>query len=456
MKKNLTLLFISIVFSIYCRAQRENNIWYFGNHAGVDFNSGIPVALSGGATSQYEGCSSVSDSAGNLLFYTDGVTVWNRNHAPMSNGSGLSGDYSSSQSAMIVKQPGNQYIYYIFTVMADYCYSVVDMTLNGGLGDVTAAKNVMIQSGIDAEKQCATSHANGVDVWIVMHALNNFYAYTLTPAGFNSVPVISTLGLSDVYNYGQMKMSQRGNRIAFGFYAGAQGIPDICVLDFDYSTGVVTNNIDIPNGSNQCYGLEFSPDGTKLYASAHPSSQLLQYDLSAGTAAAIVASQVVLPVSGNMDVGMQLGPDGKIYVTKYGASYLAVINNPNLPGLSCNYVSNAVSLGTGVCQIGLPELFIPHKTALGINNNCAGSSLFSVYPNPCSANEELTISFPVCYGSDATNIIIYNINGKQVAQYHQKEYSSTEKIKLPKLAAGVYVARLVGDGVGEMVKFVVN
>ena len=138
--------FIKIVIILLCTqsntfAQKESNIWYFGENAGIDFNSGAPVALTNGSLNTQEGCASVCDSLGNLLFYTDGVYVWDNTHTMMSNGFYLYGHYSSTQSAVIVKKPGSVNIYYIFTVAVEgsydgFRYSEVDMNLNGGLGDI--------------------------------------------------------------------------------------------------------------------------------------------------------------------------------------------------------------------------------------------------------------------------------------------------------------------------------
>ena len=87
MKKNVILIIILIFsFSLKVKSQKEVNIWYFGEYAGIDFNSGSPVALTNSAMSQYEGCATISDANGNLLFYTNGMTVWNRNHEVMENG----------------------------------------------------------------------------------------------------------------------------------------------------------------------------------------------------------------------------------------------------------------------------------------------------------------------------------------------------------------------------------
>src|SRR5438552_12793283 len=149
------LSFFGILFgSTSLIAQKEYNVWYFGYGAGLDFNSGSPVALMGGKTNQLEGCASVADDeTGELLFYTDGLQVWNRLHQVMPNGDGLMGDGSSTQSAMIIGKPDDMGKYYVFTCdQGGYIqtnrgihYSIVDMSLDGGLGDiVTTSKNVTL------------------------------------------------------------------------------------------------------------------------------------------------------------------------------------------------------------------------------------------------------------------------------------------------------------------------
>src|SRR4030095_14737495 len=110
----------------------------------------------------------ISDSIGNLLFYTDGITVRNSNHAIMPNGTGLTGNSTSTHSAIILPMPGSPGMYYIFTTFYDFSYSIVDMSLNNGLGDVTV-KNHIIMANVNTEKQCVTRHANGVDIWINLH-----------------------------------------------------------------------------------------------------------------------------------------------------------------------------------------------------------------------------------------------------------------------------------------------
>src|SRR3982751_5189494 len=109
--KNI-LLFISLMLqSILVTAQKEANIWCFGSNSGLDFNDTLPIATKS-SLNTLEGSSSIADKNGQLLFYTDGVTVWNKNHQIMPNGDGLLGFSSSTQSALIIRRPGSSSLYF--------------------------------------------------------------------------------------------------------------------------------------------------------------------------------------------------------------------------------------------------------------------------------------------------------------------------------------------------------
>lgn len=114
MKRLITI--ILLLFSISVYAQKEGNVWYFGNRAGVDFNQVPPAALTDGVLSTNEGCASIAGADGKLLFYTDGSTIWNKSHAVMKNGYGLLGNSSSTQSAVVIRWPESLNLYYVFTV----------------------------------------------------------------------------------------------------------------------------------------------------------------------------------------------------------------------------------------------------------------------------------------------------------------------------------------------------
>lgn len=347
----------------FSQPQRFYN-WYFGNRAGVNFSSGAPVALTNGQLITTEGCASISDASGILLFYTDGVSVWNRNHIVMPNGSGLFGHASSTQSAIIVQQPDNANIYYIFTSTSDagpngIRYSVVNMTLAAGLGDVTAAKNVLIRTP-SCEKLTAVRHCNNKDIWIVTHDwnANSYRTWLLSNTGLSATPVVSATGTIingiNQSSYGQMKANPDGNRLLVAHYGfGGGGINRFELCDFNNATGVVSNSFVLANETG-AYGCEFSPDGRVAYGGTNQ-GRLLQWNLCAVTNAAITSSMFVIGNLGPFIGSLQLGPDNKVYISR-NAQFLSVINNPNTIGAGCGFANGSISLSARDSRMGLPNM----------------------------------------------------------------------------------------------------
>ena len=384
-----TLLVLNITIT---RAQqhKESNWWYFGNYAGLNFSSGSPVAVTDGAMYTNQGCSTISDSSGNLLFYTNGVEVWNKNHVVMPNGSGLLGNASSTQSAIIVKKPGSGNIYYIFTVPAcgngNLTYSVVDMNLQGGLGDITGSKNIPL-SGPVTERITAVKHCNNTDIWVITHLwnANTFHVYLVNAAGVNPIPVVSNVGSihSGSSNFmGYLKASPDGSKLA----CAIRYMNLFEIFDFNANTGMVSNPMTSPAIYSLIYGIEFSPDASKLYISCGAvTNQIWQFDLFSGGSAPIFSSATFVGSPMGPTVGaLQLGPDGKIYVAKYYQNYLGVINNPNALGVACNYVDNGVYLGGKQSQLGLPS-FVQSLFKPVITFNTAGNLYH--YNDTCYGNQ---------------------------------------------------------------------
>ncbi len=361
--RKITLFLSLLLFgaSMHLQAQKETWNWYFGANAGVTFASGSPVALTNGMINTIEGVASISDVNGNLLFYTDGITVWNRNHVVMTNGTGLMGSGSSSQSGVIVPRPGSTTLYYIFTTDAQagpggFRYTEVDMALSGGFGSVTTKNNLLW--GVTDEKCCAVRHCNNKDVWVLSHDFNSsqFRVYLVTAAGINLTPVLTSVGSihngSSSNTLGYMKSSSDGKRLALSTYTA--GFLEL--FDFNPTTGVPSNPITFTSANyNGCYGMEFSPDNTKLYAANFNTKVIWQFDLCAGSSTAIINSATSLGTFPNNMGALQLGPDKKIYCARYPVSWLGVINSPNTLGLGCNYVDNGVPLAGKLSQAGLPN-----------------------------------------------------------------------------------------------------
>lgn len=393
LKKKLLTTLAFLLPALLLLGQGEANIWYFGQYAGIDFNSGAPVALTNGQMDTWEGCASIADPSGNLVFYTDGSTVWNSAHAVMSNGTGLMGNFSSTQSAIIVPKPNNPNIYYIFTVdevaAADGLrYSEVDMTLAGGLGAVTATKNILLHTPV-LEKVTAVQHANGTDIWVVSHEYgnNNYLSYLVTTAGVSATPIVSSVGQSiaggGYTSVGYLKASPDGSYMAA---AHSNGTSNVELLDFNNATGQLSNPIIISSASWWApYGVEFSPNSQVLYM-AEWGSNVWQYDLQAGSAAAINASMYQVNTSVGSSFGsIQLGPDGKIYCSRTGATFLSSIDDPDVLGAGCLFVDNSVSLSSGISQYGLPpfvQSFFNASGSAGVN--CVGDTTFFTLGNPAA------------------------------------------------------------------------
>jgi len=395
-KRSILNIVLAAMFIIAkLSSQNETKKWYFGINAGLDFSTNPPTVLTNNAMSTGEGCASIADVNGNLLFYTSGITIWDKTHNIMANGNGLLGDVSATQSSIIIKQPGNTNIYFVFTqggsfgANAGLYYSIVDMNLASGNGSVTVKNVTVFVSG--TEKLAAVKHKNGADVWILTHDWNNnnFRANLLTSFGFNTTPTISSVGTvisgviggTNVPIVGQMKFSPDGKKIGLAVYDAVKSFE---LYDFDLTTGNVSNPIILGNNFDGAYGCEFSSDGTKFYGGSSADGNIWQWNLCSGTSSNIINSKISVGYSTWASIAsFQLAPNGKIYVVKLGNQVLGVIHNPNVAGINCNYVDAGLSLAPKTANNGLPNFTssyfwqgsqITISTSPG-NSICAGETL---------------------------------------------------------------------------------
>ena len=459
MKLNLlsTFLFF-IAFNGFNQNEFAEN-WHFGDSVNLDFTSGMPVASNNSSIFSYEGCVSVSDEEGNLLFYSNGGNisnasdggVWNRDHQVMPNGHlyDTAGCYSSIQSSIVTSKVGSPDQYYLFTMdciesqqtsLAHYKglrYTVVDMALDGGLGDVTSEKGIPLLNDPGlflSEGIAATSHSNGDDYWLIVHSeapdsMNRFYVYSISSTGISG-PSIQDLGL---YSYGQMKFNIDGNRFSNGS----------SVFNFNKTNGTLSNPIDLGVSGT---GKAFSNSGQYLYQTTVLT--LYQYDLFATD---VAASRTTIH-SGNifdfdMIGSMQRGPDCKIYVAVLAMNYVGVINSPDLSGTACNYVKDQVSLPSYSCQLGLPN-FIESDF-----RSCNTSGIFeetnyqlNLYPNPSRKN----ITVDIDHSLVGSEFEIVDIFGKTVFKSHFNNLSNI--VTLSEYADGVYFLKV--NGTDTFMRFV--
>ncbi len=447
--------FLLLIISSTIFAQGEANYWYFGQNAGVNFGTTPPTILTDGQVDTLEGCTTISDATGQLLFYTDGSRVFTRNHTIMQNGTGLKGDPSSTSSALIIPQPNTPNIYLIFTVdephhqNADsdpttqdgdgvndgFMYSVVDMSLNGGEGAVIATqKNIQLitydtNSQLESlykcsEKITAVKSDNCDSFWVITHFIDNFYAFEVDNTGVNTTPVISNTGVEvPISGYrrnalGYIKAAPEGDKIAvahFGFATQINGNAPgkVLLYDFDNTTGTVSNEVELYDGDAP-YGVEFSPSGERLYATVgggnngSSGSFLLQFDLTLPDPQIAGSGIRIRNENGqnttNFSAGaLQLAPDGRIYraLFDFGSNngdFLGVIENPEMLGNNASYTETSFRInidGNRGSRIGLPP-FIQSLFAQSINiiND----------PNQPANDVNLNLCFGDTYTLSFTNI----------------------------------------------------
>ena len=412
MKKIKSILFLLILFSASIHfSQNEFSKWYFGQFAGLDFSTSPPTILTNGGTSS-NGGATICDNTGNLLFYSNGGNaIFNNTHSVMANGNGLAG-IAGTQPLVAVKQPGNNTLYYVFTLdqgggINGAKYSIVDMALAAGLGSVTI-KNATLYTP-SCEKQVAVRHCNGRDVWIVSHEYNSnkFRSYLLTSIGLNPTPVITAIGETPgqgnsnnslMSTAGDMKITPDGKKLALAVYGASVpstlGLGGFQLFDFDASTGVISNSLillNAPNAIGSPFSVEFSSDGTKLYGVGQPSLNnipaiLYQWDICSQFTTAIIASQYSLNLGAGFVFGaLQRAINNKIYMAVGGTQNLHVINNPNASGVAMGFTLNGQSLApTSTCYSGLPNYINyyvkPNYSLVPLTNTIACQKVNFVVP----------------------------------------------------------------------------
>lgn len=362
MRLFLPFLFISIIFicDLYGQNSISPTVWYFGNGAGVDFSTDPPRTIYDGKIFTLEGCASACDEDGKLLLYTDGLTLWNKHHREIPNGTGLNGSRSSTQGALIVPQPGASLKYFVFVMdekagKNGLSYSRVDMS--SAEGSVTGKNTRLLEAS--TEQMTATRMAGAEGFWVITHRWNsnNYLVYPVTAKGIGT-PVVSAVGSirsetgsgENREAIGSLCVSSDGTKVASTICYRAKD--NLELLDFNVVTGKLSDPRTMTlNGSP--YGACFSPGGTKLYVSfLKGPSGIIQYDLTDNSVTEVVRSK-----ADNSFGTLQLGPDWKIYVART-EDYMGVIDRPDGKGSTCKYIPGAIDLSPVTGNFGLPNVFL--------------------------------------------------------------------------------------------------
>lgn len=417
--KNIILTCMFCLGFIKVFSQGENDNWHFSAGAGINFSGTSPVIINNSQISGFEAVGTASDSNGELLFYTNGADIWNRQNQIMQNGSGLLG-HNSNQQLQIVKYPNNPGKYFVFTtgitistpVINNYiAYSIVDMSLGANgtgqpLGAVMPAfKNIPILDNngntFKSEAITAIPHTNGVGFWVVIPYGTKLFSYLVDDQGFHPTPVVSNINfpvnLQTGY-YFNIKASPKLNNPAFNFsnficintWNGTAGIK---TYSFNATTGQITNQYVLDMSSQlSTYSAEFSKDGSILYLGRHENNTAVYAVNLVASTTSLVYNQI-FSQNDLTCAAIQRNKYDDIYISFRNQPYLSKINNPNVFGGSSVNV-NEIFLNGRTTQMGLPQL-IP-----GIQHSPPN-------PNQCLTNILLTTEeLNTVYTHQASNTII--------------------------------------------------
>jgi gliding motility-associated-like protein len=376
-RKAIAFLVLFLFLSNSLFSQGENNIICFGDSNRIDFATN-PYQIYKSSTQQLCGSSTISDASGNLLFYTNGIDVWDATHNRMPNGFGLYGDTLSNQTSLIVKKPTSANIYYIFTtshigrygspLYKGLNYSILDMSLNGGRGDIVSGmKNINLKN-LCTEKIAATFHINQRDIWVISRDIrqNRFTSYLLTPLG-----IIDSIFSNSDRDYGLMLEVGQGT-ISISpnskFIACCSNSRALDLYKFNNSNGIITfiYKDTIEYGASSSI---FSNNSNILYLSEY--YNLLQYDISILDSLSIFNSKINLVTKGNL---LHSGIDfyrynNKIYFSQAYYNFLGVINEPDSIGIKCNFNKDEIRLPS-FGKFGLQNIYYFQLPSIYAINTC--------------------------------------------------------------------------------------
>jgi hypothetical protein len=385
------ILQLIMVQSLFSQHQADN--WIFAQWAGLKFNSGQPVAyLPVGTGDSFGNGTIMSDSLGNLLFFSNGDRVWNKNGEIMENGDSLLPGVCWDQSAISFPRPGLNTQYYLFTV-SDWnspkglYYSIIDISLDGGLGALTNVKNIKLEAAFWAhDHQFVTKSRSGDSYWVVTRLYNDdrYASFLVDEQGVDTIPVYSPTGIFREFttnDNGNIKISYNKKYLVTGHRGGGYEVQkhylksfEVCT--FNDETGEIgylymVNKKNVGGWYDPSYCCEFSPDSKYLYLTFEGGDlgtelgYLYQYDMQyIEDSTAFVNSAV--EISNVSGTNIQLSNDGKIYTSvpsndiPNNQYYIGVINKPWEKGLNCDFDPNGIYLLGRDCQWNLPNILLDY------------------------------------------------------------------------------------------------
>ena len=421
-----------------CTAYAESNVkeyrvenqtyneWYFGTGGGINFNTlyddpddpddGQITPVGDGEQAAPEGVEAVSDPNGDILFYTDGQTVWfvgrdpdtgEKVHTPMpidGNPPEGIGGYPGATQVISIPVPGTEALYYIFTTTAvedgSYAlrYSIVD--LRGSQASpgpsVVSSNNLLF---VKSTERIAIQGGNGGPATLVAHeyGTNNFRAYPITAQGIGNPVISSTGSVHDITNPNDGK-----GYIKFGGDSTSSLVAvaldnRVELFNFDTKTLEISEPVTIDfTGQGQPYGIEMATDSlgnTVLYVSTNNGiyGATVQRPLSEGQTIPVV---LVDGTAGNTYGAIQRGPDGQIYVAQPGETNVGTLSpNPNDPA---NSGFNAAALPNGLPGGAVSGFGLPTYVSFGGNS----------FPDPSISVNEACVGNDISFSAQGRDDVI--------------------------------------------------
>ncbi|MDA0194359.1 MAG: PKD domain-containing protein [Bacteroidetes bacterium] len=357
-----------IMVEVYGETETISNQWYFGQMAGIDFNENPPVPLvDNNQMNSPEAASTISDINGDLLFYSNGVSVYNKEHEMMLDGFNIGGDSTSAQGALIVPVPQDATSFYIFTTdpswndqTFDVKYSFIDLKRDGANGGVALKDRPLYYKGTE---RLTASGSGGSLIWVVTHEFGNntFRSYPVTEDGIGSASLSTAGTILSVATEGNskntMKLSADVSKLAMTI-AGPENFVE--VFDYIDTAGQVANPLKINIGEPapaEIYGVLISPNNEKLYVTTKGggNSKLIQFTIDTTDVATIEASKAIIAQDAQEFGDLQTGPNGIVYMAVNGSGDLGTINNPNNDASQVGFTLAGFNLGGRLSSLGLPN-----------------------------------------------------------------------------------------------------
>jgi type IX secretion system substrate protein len=473
--------------------QNRNSVWCFGDSALIDFSDTSNIITGTSSVKSRGSCASISDASGQLLFYAytragvagNTTLVFSANNSLMQNGDSIVGE-GWFYELVIIPYPQSDSLFYLFSIgvagssQTGLYYSIIDMSLNGGLGDVIQ-KNIQLQSFKTVDCLTAIKHGNGRDWWIIFRkkenassgSNNTYYEYLITQSGLGNV-IIQNIGSLNTTNSGNIEFNAGGNKM---MYTNLMGLMEY--YDFNRCTGIISNPQTIfPEQTGPYNRLfwdgQFSPSGDLFYTTLNAipgftdSCYLIQYNLNAANIPMSADTIAQDSIARNMGQ-IKLALDNKIYLssvynnfvtpsypypdTIYSTynTYLGVISSPDSIGAACNFQPFSFYLGGKRTYTGLPnnpdyELgavtgsFCDSLTGITYNQQIIKSELF-VYYN--SSWQKVFINAKGLKGRNA-KMSVYDLLGNIIYTEAVKLSSQyfTRDLSMAAFAKGMYIVNL--------------